>query len=252
MARITTVALLMIVLTAIAPADDDEISVDFAADFAGKYIWRGQNLDDDPVFQPSIGASLGNFTASVWGNHELTNYNRNGGDMTEIDYALDYSDTVPGIDALGFSIGVIHYEFHSQSVPDTTELYWSLALDAPPAPTFTAYHDVDEADGSYLTFGVSHTFERIVELGPAIPIDLELGATLGWGSASYNDYYWTTDQSKLNDLVLSAGFPVELAGFTVTGFVNYVSLLSDDIRDTDAYDTASDYFYAGIGISRSF
>ncbi len=33
-------------------------------DFFSKYILRGQNLDDDPVFQSSIGAGYGDLTAA--------------------------------------------------------------------------------------------------------------------------------------------------------------------------------------------
>jgi len=29
---------------------EDEVEFEFAADLFGKYIWRGQNLSDDPVF----------------------------------------------------------------------------------------------------------------------------------------------------------------------------------------------------------
>jgi len=40
-------------------------------------------------------------SASLWSNFELTNINSNSGDFTEIDPALDYSDTLPGIDGIG-------------------------------------------------------------------------------------------------------------------------------------------------------
>lgn len=73
----------------------------------------------------------------------------------------------------------------------------------------------------------------------------------GWGSASYNKYYWGTDQSKLNDLTFSVSFPVEIAGWSVTPSLNYVTLLSDDIRDTDAYGTDSDFFFVGVSLSKS-
>jgi hypothetical protein len=72
------------------------ISFGLSVDYFGKYILRGQNLDDDPVLQSNISASYGKLTASLWGNFELTNINGNSGDFTELDYSLDYSNALPG------------------------------------------------------------------------------------------------------------------------------------------------------------
>ena len=223
-----------------------------AADFFSKCIWRGQNLDDDPVLQPSIGAGYGGFTATIWGNLELTNINCNSSDLFEIDYSLDYSAAVPGIEGIGYSLGVIYYDFPGTATPDTTEIYWGLSFDLPLSPSVTIYHDVDEAEGSYVSLAVGHSTEKIVELGPDVPVGAEISASLGWASASYNKYYWGTDQIKLNDLALSVSFPVALGDWTLTPSLNYVTLVSDDIRDTDAYGTDSDFFVAGVGFSKNF
>jgi hypothetical protein len=39
---------------------------------------------------------------------------------------------------------------------------------------------------------------------------------------------------------------------TVTPNLNYVTLLSDDIRETNSYASESDYFFAGINLSYAF
>jgi len=249
---------LMVVLGIVAVAGAETVTAEtgidfeFTSDFFSKYIWRGQNLDDDPVFQPGFSISHKNVTASVWGNFEFTNINGNRGDVTELDYSLDYSGAVPGIEGLGYSIGLIYYDFPGTVVKDTTELYLGFSCDLPLSPSLTIYHDIDEAEGSYISLAFSHSVEKIAELGVDTPIGMELGASLGWGSASYNKYYWGTDQSKLNDLTFSASFPFDVAGWTVVPSLNYVTLLSDDIRATDAYGTDSDYFYAGIGFVKKF
>ncbi len=69
---------------------------------------------------------------------------------------------------------------------------------------------------------------------------------------SYNKYYCGTDQSKLNDLAFSMSFPTELGGWTVAPSLNYVILVSDDIRATDIYGTDSDFFFVGVSLSKSF
>jgi hypothetical protein len=225
--------------------------------FFSKYIWRGQNIDDDPVFQPSISAAYGNITAAIWGNLELTNINDKSGDFSELDYSLDYSDALPIIEGLGYSVGVIYYDFPGSTangtrIPDTTEIYWGLNFDVPLSPSVTVYHDVDETEGSYVSLSTGHSIEKIVGLGPDIPVGMEINASLGWASGSYNKYYWGTDQSKLNDLAFSISFPLEVAGWTVKPSLSYVTLLSDDIRDTDTYGTDSDFFIAGVSLSKAF
>lgn len=231
---------------------DNGIDFELTTDFSSKYIWRGQNLDDDPVFQPGISISHKNVTASVWGNLEFTNINGNSGDFSELDYSLDYSGAVPGVEGLGYSIGLIYYDFPGTAVKDTTEVYLGFSLDLPLNPSLTIYHDIDETEGSYVSLAFAHSIEKIAELAPDVPIGLDIRASLAWGSGFYNKYYWGTDQSKLNDLTFSASFPFDVAGWTVVPSLNYVTLLSDDIRATDAYDTAGDYFYAGIGFVKKF
>ncbi len=226
--------------------------VEVTAAHYSKYIWRGQNLNDDPVFQTAVSVSYGSLGAGIWGNMDLTNINGNTGDFSEIDYSLDYSAAMPGLEGIGYSLGVIYYDFPGTAASATAELYWALNFDLPLSPSITSYHDVDEADGTYVSFAVGRAIEKIAELGSDIWVAMEIGASLGWGSASYNRYYWATPQSRLNDLVLSVSFPIEIAGWTSAPSVNYVTLVSNDIRDSDMYGTDSDFLFVGIGISRRF
>lgn len=236
---------------------EDEIGFELTNDFAGKYIWRGQNLNDDPVFQPGISATYNNLTLGIWGNLDLTNINDRNGDFLEMDYYLDWSDDLSNVEGVGYSIGLIYYDFPGSyadgtRLPDTLEAYLGFSFDLPASPSITAYHDLDEAEGTYITLGVGHTVEEVFEISPDVPVAMDLSATLGWGSASYDKYYWGIDQSKINDLVLSVSLPFEVEGITITPSVNYVTLLSDDIRDTDVYGTASDFFFIGIGLTKKF
>ena len=232
------------------------IDFELATGFFSKYIWRGQNVDDDPVFQSGISASYKGLTATIWGNLELTNINDKSGDFSELDYSLDYSSAMPGIGGVEYSVGVIYYDFPGCTAdgtrcPDTTEVYWGLNFELPLSPSITVYHDVDEAEATYISFAVGQSIEKIAELGPDVPVGMEIGASLGWGSASYNKYYWGTDQSKMQDLTLSVSFTMDIADWTFAPSLNYVTLVSDDIRDTDVYGTDSDFFFAGISLSKS-
>lgn len=227
---------------------EDDISIGASADFFSKYVWRGQNLVDDWVLQPGAYVSYKDITASFWGNLDLTDENGYQGEFSEIDLTLDYSGQVPGVDLLSYSLGFINYDFPvSGGVDDTWEVYWGFGLDVPASPSVTVYHDVDEVNGTYLSFGIGHSIENLTELG----LGVDLSASIGWGSASYNKSYWGPDKSELNDLVLSATFPFEVAGFSVTPSVNYITLMGDDIRAPNTY-RQNDVWFAGVGFSKEF
>ncbi len=256
-AKLLPVVLSMAVFSSGVVFAQDEIGFELSAEYSGKYIWRGQNLSDDPVFQPGISTSYGNFTAGIWGNLDLTNINDRNGNFLEMDYYLDWSDDLSDFEGIGYSVGLIYYDFPGSyadgtRLPDTLEAYLGLNFDLPANPSITFYHDLDEAEGTYISLGLGHRVEQVFELNPEVPVAMDIGASLGWGSGSYDKYYWGTDQSKINDLVLSVSFPIDIAGLTITPSLNYVTLLSDDIRDTDTYGTDSDFFFAGIGLTMKF
>jgi hypothetical protein len=230
----------------------DDLSVGTSADFFSKYIWRGQNLVDGWVLQPSAYAGYKGVTASFWGNLDLTDENGHRGEFSEIDLTLDYSAKVPGTDLINYSLGVINYDFPVSGGADYTwEIYWGLGLDVPASPSVRVYHDVDEADGTYVSFGIGHSFENLIELDSAVELGLDLSASIGWGSPGYNKFYWGPDKSELNDLVLSAALPFEVAGFIVTPRVNYITLMGEDIREPNTYGQ-NDMWVAGVGLSKEF
>lgn len=249
------VVLLSSVMSSFA-AEEGSVSFEITNDFYSKYIWRGQNLNDDYVYQGGASFTFSGLTGGIWGNLDLTGIGGNSGEFTEIDYYVDYSFDVPGIERLGFSVGAINYHFPSV-VGDTTEVYWGFALDVFLSPTVTVYHDIDVVDGTYISFALSHGMDSIFEIAPEMPVGMEIGASLGWGDKDYNKTYWSSDaqaidSSGLNDLALSVSFPVEIGGWTFTPSVNYVTLLDSEIRRSDNYASNSDYFFTGLSLSKSF
>jgi uncharacterized protein (TIGR02001 family) len=241
---------LIVICSSVAIAEEaSKIDFEVTTDFYSKYIWRGINVNDDYVFQPGISASYKGLTAGVWGNLDLTDYLGEEGEFSEVDYYLDYSAEVPGIDGVSYSVGVINYHFPSL-VGDTTEIYWGFAFDLPLSPMFTVYHDIDEIDGTYASFAVGHEFGTIADLGGGVEVGMDFGASLGIGDSDYNTGYWGTKDAALNDLALSVSFPFEVAGFSVSPSLNYVSIVDGGIRSADG--ASSDYFFTGISLSKSF
>jgi uncharacterized protein (TIGR02001 family) len=227
--------------TTVMSAEDD-IRVEVAADFFSKYIWRGQNITDDWVFQPGVTVSYGGLTGGIWGNLDLTDENGERGEFIEYDYHLDYSGQIN--ETIGYSVGGIYYSFPGGDA--TTELYWGLNFDVPARPAVTVYHDIDEVDGTYAAFSVGHSFKDLGNL----PLGIDLGASVGWGSSSYNRFYWELDGSESNDLTLSVAFPFEVGGITVTRSIHYVALLGGNVRDEAGDDDS--LWYAGVTFAKEF
>jgi len=238
----------------IAAAQEQTVKFTLSADYYSKYIWRGQNIDDKSVFQPAISVSAYGFTGSIWGNLDLTNRSKtapdNAGEFSEFDYTLDYSGSVPGVDWLAFSVGTIYYRFPNTSFEPTTEVYGGLSLiKVPLTPSFKWYRDVDEIDGSYLQFGLGHTFEKIITWTERCYCGLQLGAGIGWGSSAYNKGYFAVDGGRFNDMTFTAGLPVCIGNWTVRPTVNYAVMLSDKIRSATL---KSDNVWFGVGVSTFF
>ncbi len=86
-----------------------------------------------------------------------------------------------------------------------------------------------------------------------MPVGMDFSASLGLGDSDYNAGYWgDTENAGLNDLTLSISFPFEIAGFSVSPSLNFVTLVDGGIGSTDAYAQSSDYFFTGISFSKSF
>jgi hypothetical protein len=235
-------------------AEEQVVRFGIAMDYYSKYIWRGQNIDDKSVLQPTISASAYGFTGSIWGNIDLTNRSQtapdNAWEFSEFDYTLDYSSTMPGIDWLNFSAGTIYYRFPNTVFEPTTEIYGGLSSSTVPlSPSIKWFRDVDEIKGSYLQFGLGHTFEKLAVWSEKCYCGLQLGASVGWGNSAYNNGYFGVDSGRFNDLTLSTGLCVCIDSWMVRPNINYSTMLSDSIRSaTDK----SDNTWMGVGISTSF
>lgn len=254
--RVFLVLVLAVVFMAgsLAEAADDAnaqpLGVGITADYFSKYIWRGQALNDESVFQPSIYLSKFGFTAAIWGSMDMKNNLDNAGNFTEFDTSLDYTTAMPGVDFLNVSVGGIYYDFPNTDFDDTTEVYVGVSAPSwPLTPSFKVYRDVDEIEGNYYQLGVGHTFEKIATFSEECFCNLVLGASLGYGSAAYNKGYFGVNSDQSNDLTLTAGLPICFGNWTIKPSVNYATLLSDSIRSGRENN---DNLWGGLSLATSF
>jgi hypothetical protein len=239
----------MVLSTAPLAMAEDDVTFGVAADFFNKYVWRGQNVVDDWVMQPSASVGYKGFTGSIWANSDITGDVVDDWEFNEIDYAIDYSNKIPGQETFGFSAGLIYYDFPNTAFEATSEVYGGLNADVFLSPAVKWFYDFDEAEGSYIQFSLGHTIEKIFSWTEENYCDVALGASVGYATDNYNDFYFGVDDGAFNDVTFSVGLPLCFGSLTIKPSVAYSMMIDDDIRDATG---KSDNFWGGVGLAYSF
>lgn len=210
-------------------------SLTLQSDFYGKYVWRGINVVDDPVWQPSLTFSYAGFSANVWGNLDLTEQNSEKGQFTEVDLTVSYAWAWKD---LNFSVGAINYQFPNPVAATTTEVYATVGLATLLSPTLKVYHDIDEVDGTYVALAMAHEFTDVMKLGDGVTVSVDASGSVGYGSANYNRFYYGSRSAALTDALVSIGMPVRIgARWTIRPSANCSTLLDGSIAGESNKDT---------------
>ncbi|MFC1587058.1 hypothetical protein ACFL54_02005 [Planctomycetota bacterium] len=234
--------------------DGDRVwSLSMDTTYSSKYIWRGINLNNDPVIWPSLEFSYNGLTASIWSSIETTNYNKyenygdTAGECTEVDLSINYSFCWQDLE---FSIGAINYQYPNTGLDSTTELYGMISLKSFLCPTIELYKDIEEIDGIYSCFSINHSFTEIWQLSESVCMSIDLCASIGYGSKNHNECNYETSKATFTDYSLSLAIPVDVGDYwTITPSINYSSLLDKNIRYNMEND---DNIWFSFSISLSF
>ncbi|MBN2453296.1 MAG: hypothetical protein JXB40_03435 [Candidatus Omnitrophica bacterium] len=210
--------------------------------FETKYIWRGQDMVDGPVLQPEAALSKYGITLSYWGNVRMDG---SVSRWTEHDYAVDYTAYIgklldmPALDKLGASTGNIFYIFPENSGKEfhSEEFYFGFSYDCLLRPWFKCYVDYARGAGSYLQFGIGHTFNMPGGIGA------KLATTLAYNAGQWGYGY------KAAPILFSGEICIPvLKYFTVAPNI-YYSLALDRTDDDAAYGSE---FFGGVKISAAY
>ena len=239
-------ALVLLLSTGVLAASEDEaaasksakktlledLSLEAELAWNNKYIWRGLNLTDGDVLQPTFTVGYKGLSFNWWGNMELTSSQGKRGYFTEQDFTVDYSSSWK---KLNFSVGAIWYKFTHTHFHDTVEVYGSLGVDVLLQPTITIYRDIDEADGSYTVGSISHSFE-LPKMGK-VESSLDPEATLGGGSQLYGKAYYGVRRHAFTDMGLFASLPIRLNDHvTIRPQCSYTSILDGRMKNAADHD----------------
>jgi hypothetical protein len=258
-----------------APAKDfSQTEVSAEAALLTSYVWRGQVLNNDFVFQPQLTASQYGVSLNVWGNYDFgKNYYGIENDFSELDISLAYSLPL-NLNDIAFDVGLINYNYpansegfnapsnsRQQGVNDqsVTELFaaahW-MTFQEYVIPSVTLFGNIHRAKGVYILFDVVAPYQ-ISDYAW-----VEGGISAGWGDSSYNDYYWgvpgnaslASQDSKFNDFNFYASGSYEIIeNVTASANVTYTLLNGGSIRDAAKLIYEDDSkLWAGFNIAYDF
>lgn len=219
-----------------------------------KYLFRGAEFNDTPVFQPDVWINWSGLTLSGWTS---VNMDRSGiypgdkaGDVTDLGYSAEYAKT---LDKLTLKAGYASYHYEGYNgFPSTAEVYEGAAYDFGVLQSqVSAYEDVDYigTKSVYLNARLSRTF--------AIDkLSLTTAAWCGYGTDDHNAYYFGFAGDGLTDVGATIGLSYPLPGrlakyMTVSVDCSVYQLVDQDLRDY-VKDNGGDDFNVVCGLYVNF
>jgi len=202
------------------------------------YMWRGQLLNEDPVFQPSLRLDLNDeVNIFAWGTWDLPNQEGSSG-RDRVDLSISLSKNFDRHFFKGGAVAYIYNDSEFTTKEDTYEVFLGYTLDVPALPTLRVYYD----------FGEYETFFAVFSLAGSRPIvkdkvDLEWRLSIEGGDEKYNRIFHfdpATDETntfsstgwKVADVSAVLQMPVSFEnGWTLIPGLTYYSVVDQDVED---------------------
>lgn len=216
------------------------VDVSVGGDLNSAYVWRGQTINEDPVFQPSVDlAHESGLGLNIWGNLDIGDNDgqlEEDGEFSEVDLTASYAVPVEGLD---LSVGAIYYIYPgSYESEDSLEVFASLghAVDAV-SLGLDVYYDVDEYEDIYANLSAS------VNVPLTEDFSVDVGASIGYAGEDASGF--SDDGLADWNVSLSTGTPLS-DSCSLGAFIAYTDSVDDDVlvdQETDVY--------GGISVSGS-
>lgn len=243
-----TALALAVAFSSPAEAKSSDIPIEISFDHAvySKYVWRGINLSNGGVYQPSVTVGYERFKFNIWGSYELTdsvNYpsGSNGKNrFTEWDSTLSYTgDCNFG----SWTVGAIQYAYPTTGLATTTEAFAQIDFNHDLNPYIAAYLDLDESEGAYFRLGGSKN------LNPEGSIPVDLNFWVGYGDKKNNDFSYGNNRAGLADYGIEAKFTKSAGQGELWASVGFTGLF--DSKHLQGNDNRSN-FIVGFGYGIKF
>lgn len=196
----------------------------FETDFASRYLDRGMLFSDGAVSQSSLWISRNGLTGSIWTNYDF-NAAPDSPSLNEVDLAVAWEKSFRQFDVES-SVQTFSYPGQTD-IPWTAEISLSISWSLPAIQPYTAHRfDVKEYPGAYYgELGMTTAWTMRENL------QLNAGASLGWGSAEFNDAYLGGAVAALQLVMLDIGATWNLlGGLYVRPHLAMAAMIDRDIR----------------------
>ena len=181
------------------PANAQEAEISFDSPFLNQYNWRGINVVNGAVWQPSLDVAYGEWSFNFWTNYELTGVSAytGKGRFTELDSTVTYSGVSGEAD---WGLGFIHYQFPSVGAAATSELFGTYSKPmGEGSMSLAAYFDVDQAHGWYLNVAYDQDLGVVTSGESSQEVSFSWGTALGFGDKSHNLFYYGNSEANFAD-----------------------------------------------------
>jgi hypothetical protein len=227
-----------------AEAKDTGVEGNLNVELTSSHVWRGEVINDETCFQPSVVFNKGNASLGLWGTWDLR-HDPESSARTRADARLDYTIIkdvhimTPGL------IAYIYEDDYLARARDTFEIFWEYAVDMAYAadkrfiPALSINYDFVDVKGAYLALKLKHSYKLVKD-----KVDFDTCLNIGWADKRYlnakfsmpkyaeeEDRTYTPDKSAFLDFTLTAGLPMVVnEQFTLTPAIKYMHLLDHDMR----------------------
>ena len=154
--------------------------------FASRYLFQGNDYSEGkPVFNPQADVSAGPLSARLWVNHDL-----NQGVSNEFDLSLLHEWAI-GKSSLTTGYTYLWYP-HREGWAPSQELYLEFSREGVLNPALSVHYDFDAGEGTYSTFGLSHSVESragTVSLGANLFYQGHYYGASGFPSTEWNLHF---------------------------------------------------------------
>ena len=180
----------IVFFTAVAYAEEISGSANVTA--VGRYLWRGQILNDEPAVQPQLVVDLNKFEVTYWGSIP-----------DETDLTIKFGDSLPFAEIVSLNGGFTSYMYHFAPPGSkySVEIFTGVSVDTFLSPYLTFYYDTMQGNGGYAEIGVSQSHE----VGP---IEVNGSVSAGYNFGQYRETY----SPSFTAVLVNLGATYDIAG----------------------------------------
>jgi len=211
--------------------------------FSSEYIWRGMELNNQFVMQPSARISESGFELEAIGNLDMSSSNDNRGKFTRWIYRAGLAKrTSEGSAAISY----IYYDNKKLGFSKTQEIALEVEYGYPFFGGGDIYYDFDNADGFYFR-------SKIGFYGDIGPLRLIPIVTMGYATGNYQNFYFGVDEDTFLDFVasLKAEFNI-VSGLYIYVEGDYYELMKSGLRHSEENIQRGENFYWQGGVDFRF